>query len=163
MSPSLIALSSPELLQPDAENQSDLTTQTLRLPCRHASLGTPLEFALALVCFVLGIPVLVLAGVLIKLTSRGSIFYRQTRLGKDGKPFWFYKLRTMVSDSEKNGACWSMPGDPRVTPIGRLLRKTHLDELPQLWNVWKGEMCLIGPRPERPEFVAALNLSITHY
>jgi lipopolysaccharide/colanic/teichoic acid biosynthesis glycosyltransferase len=121
------------------------------------------ESACALLFLILAIPVLLVAFALIKLTSRGPFLYRQTRLGKNGRPYALYKLRTMVNDSEKDGACWSLPGDPRVTPVGRFLRRTHLDELPQLWNVLRGDMSLIGPRPERPEFVAKLELCIAHY
>jgi lipopolysaccharide/colanic/teichoic acid biosynthesis glycosyltransferase len=108
-------------------------------------------------------PLILVAALLVKLTSRGPVFYAQTRLGLHGQPFRIYKIRTMVVDSEKDGACWSVPGDPRITTVGRLLRKTHLDELPQLWNVLKGDMSLVGPRPERPEFVPALELAVLRY
>src|SRR5206468_4326259 len=95
--------------------------------------------------------------ILVKLTSRGPAFYSQTRLGLRGKPFTIYKIRTMIHNCEsRSGARWCMPGDPRITLVGRLLRKTHVDELPQLWNVLRGEMSLVGPRPERPEFVPQL-------
>jgi len=105
-----------------------------------------------------------LAMVLIKATSRGPALYSQTRLGKNGKPFMIYKLRTMLHQCEcLTGARWSTPGDPRITPLGRLLRKTHIDELPQLWNVLRCEMSLVGPRPERPEFVPQLEQAIPHY
>lgn len=81
-----------------------------------------------------------------------SILFRQERVGLDGKTFTLYKFRTMRPDAEKNGPQFSVEGDPRVTRVGRFLRKTHLDELPQLWNIIKGDMALVGPRPERPEF-----------
>jgi lipopolysaccharide/colanic/teichoic acid biosynthesis glycosyltransferase len=100
----------------------------------------------------------------VKLTSRGPALYAQRRLGKGGRPYVLYKLRTMTHDCEKKtGPRWSTPGDPRVTPLGRILRRTHLDELPQLWNILRGEMSLIGPRPERPEFVSALEGALPCY
>jgi lipopolysaccharide/colanic/teichoic acid biosynthesis glycosyltransferase len=109
-------------------------------------------------------PIGLLAAALVKLTSRGPAFYTQVRMGRNGRPFTIYKLRTMHHDCERlSGARWSTPGDPRITPIGRVLRRTHLDELPQLWNVVKGDMSLIGPRPERPEFVPQLEQVIPHY
>src|SRR5690606_20869362 len=80
-----------------------------------------------------------------------------------GRPFTLYKFRTMRTDAEKNGARFAVKGDPRVTPIGRFLRKTRLDELPQLWNVLRGEMSLVGPRPERPEFIEKLSEEIPDY
>jgi lipopolysaccharide/colanic/teichoic acid biosynthesis glycosyltransferase len=122
------------------------------------------ELVLALGMFVLALPVLVLLGALVKLTSRGPALYKQTRLGKNGRPFSLYKLRTMAHDCERqSGPQWSRPGDSRITRLGAFLRRTHLDELPQLWNVLKGEMSLVGPRPERPEFVPALAQAIPHY
>lgn len=109
-------------------------------------------------------PLLLVVLLLVKLTSRGPALYSQTRLGLGGRPFTIYKVRTMRFNCERlTGACWSPRRDPRVTPLGRVLRATHLDELPQLWNVLRGEMSLIGPRPERPEFVRKLQLAIPEY
>jgi len=123
-----------------------------------------LDFTAALV---LALPVgglVLLTALLVKLTSRGPVFYTQVRLGKGGKPFWIWKVRTMYHECEKtSGPRWATANDPRVTPVGALLRKTHLDELPQLWNVLKGEMSLVGPRPERPEFVPALEKALPNY
>jgi lipopolysaccharide/colanic/teichoic acid biosynthesis glycosyltransferase len=122
------------------------------------------DFALALLLLLVTAPVVLTAMLVIKLTSRGPAVYTQTRLGKNGKPFMIYKLRTMVHQCENlSGARWCMPNDPRITPLGRVLRKLHIDELPQLWNVLKGEMSLIGPRPERPEFLPQLEQAILHY
>jgi lipopolysaccharide/colanic/teichoic acid biosynthesis glycosyltransferase len=122
------------------------------------------EFVFAAVLLALTAPVLLLAALLVKLTSRGPAFYAQTRVGKGGRPFTLYKLRTMRHDCEKeSGARWSTPGDPRITRVGAFLRKTHLDELPQLWNVLRGDMSLVGPRPERPEFTPALERALPHY
>src|SRR5207248_6588040 len=115
------------------------------------------EVVVAALLLVLSAPVVLVAAVLVKLTSRGPAFYTQVRVGRDGRPYTIYKLRTMVEDSEAGtGAVWSQAGDPRVTPIGRFLRATHLDELPQLVNVLMGDMGLSGPRPERPEIVERL-------
>lgn len=122
-----------------------------------------LDRVVAGLLLVLAVPVIALAALLIRLSGRGPAFYRQTRLGKDGKPFELYKLRTMHVDSEKDGPRWSLPGDTRVTWMGQFLRRTHLDELPQLWNVLRGDMSLIGPRPERPEFIPRLAAALPCY
>jgi lipopolysaccharide/colanic/teichoic acid biosynthesis glycosyltransferase len=122
------------------------------------------DFTFALLLLVLAAPAVATAMLLIKLTSRGSALYTQTRLGRKGRPFVIYKLRTMIHKCEtQTGVRWATPADPRVTPLGRFLRKTHLDELPQLWNVLRGDMSLVGPRPERPEFVPQLAQAIPCY
>jgi lipopolysaccharide/colanic/teichoic acid biosynthesis glycosyltransferase len=119
---------------------------------------------LAAVLLILTAPLLLLAALAVKLTSRGPIIYSQLRLGRGGQPYKIYKIRSMVQDCEKSsGARWSTPGDPRITPIGQFLRKSHIDELPQLWNVLRGEMSLIGPRPERPEFIPQLEQALPRY
>jgi lipopolysaccharide/colanic/teichoic acid biosynthesis glycosyltransferase len=136
------------------------------LPARawYLPVKAVLEFVLAFVLLVLSIPLIALMTVLVKLTSRGPAFYSQLRLGKGGKAFKLHKIRTMIHDCEKaSGPRWSVPGDPRITPVGCFLRQTHLDELPQLWNVLRGEMSLVGPRPERPELVPGLEERIPHY
>jgi exopolysaccharide biosynthesis polyprenyl glycosylphosphotransferase len=112
-----------------------------------------LDVVVSVVLLVLSLPVLALAAAVIFGTSRGGAFYRQERTGKDGLPFQLWKLRTMQAGAEdETGAVISAPGDPRVTAVGRFLRATRIDELPQLWNVLMGDMSLVGPRPERPEF-----------
>jgi lipopolysaccharide/colanic/teichoic acid biosynthesis glycosyltransferase len=122
------------------------------------------EFCTCLVLLVLAAPVIFLAAALVKLTSRGPAFYTQTRLGQGGRPYTIYKLRSMYHNCERHGgARWSTAGDPRVTPLGRWLRRSHIDELPQLWNVVRGEMSLIGPRPERPEFIPHLEECLPLY
>ena len=109
-------------------------------------------------------PFLVVLAALIKATSKGPVLYSQQRVGEHGCPFTLYKLRTMRADAEATtGPVWSRPSDNRVTRIGRVLRSTRLDELPQLWNVLIGDMSLIGPRPERPEFVNELTKQIPFY
>jgi lipopolysaccharide/colanic/teichoic acid biosynthesis glycosyltransferase len=104
----------------------------------------------------LAAPALLLLGILVKLTSKGPALYKQVRAGRNGNPFRMYKLRTMYADAEAGGPRWCADSDPRVTPLGRFLRRTHLDELPQLWNVLQGDMSIIGPRPERPCFIHQL-------
>jgi lipopolysaccharide/colanic/teichoic acid biosynthesis glycosyltransferase len=122
------------------------------------------DLVLGSLLLIVTIPVMTIAALLIKLTSRGPIFYCQVRLGKDGVPYTLYKLRTMVDKAEAlTGPVWSSKDDARVTTLGKLLRKTHIDEFPQLWNVICGQMSLIGPRPERPEFVAKLDWEIPCY
>jgi lipopolysaccharide/colanic/teichoic acid biosynthesis glycosyltransferase len=117
-----------------------------------------------LLLLALTLPLMLVAALLVKLTSRGPVFYSQTRLGRYGQPYRIYKIRTMTHNCESvSGAQWSKPGDSRITPVGSFLRRTHIDELPQLWNVLCGDMGLVGPRPERPEFVPELERAIPFY
>ena len=106
------------------------------------------------------LPFIILA---VRLSSRGPIFFRQTRVGLRGRPFTVYKFRTMRQDAEAAGAVWATKDDPRVTKLGKFMRKTRVDEIPQLWNVLRGEMAFVGPRPERPEFVQWLSNEIPFY
>jgi lipopolysaccharide/colanic/teichoic acid biosynthesis glycosyltransferase len=107
---------------------------------------------------------MVLVAILVKLTSPGPVFYKQTRMGVDDVPFTVMKFRSMRTDAEaKTGAVWATRNDPRVTPLGKWLRKLRLDELPQLFNVLKGDMSMVGPRPERPEFTRLLEEKIPFY
>ncbi|MCS7022356.1 MAG: sugar transferase [Gemmataceae bacterium] len=113
---------------------------------------------------VVSAPLLALCCLIVRLTSPGPALYRQSRVGRGGRVFTLYKIRTMYHNCELyTGPRWCQPGDPRITPVGRVLRKLHLDELPQLWNVIRGDMRLIGPRPERPEIVARLRERIVGY
>jgi sugar transferase (PEP-CTERM system associated) len=110
------------------------------------------------------LPVMAVISIALKLNSRGDIFYHQQRVGQHGRVFMVHKFRSMRPDAEaQTGAVWSRPNDDRVTTVGRFLRRTRLDELPQLWNVLKGDMSLVGPRPERPEFVRQLTAQIPFY
>lgn len=120
---------------------------------------------IGLAAFVVSLPVVAVLILLVRLTSRGPGLYRQVRVGKDGCIFVMYKLRSMVQDAEKGtGPVWTQEGsDPRITPLGVFLRKSHLDELPQLLNVVRGEMSLFGPRPERPELVHVLADNVSGY
>jgi lipopolysaccharide/colanic/teichoic acid biosynthesis glycosyltransferase len=122
-----------------------------------------LEIAEAIPLMILLSPLMLASAVAIKLTSPGPVLYRQTRVGEEGREFEVLKLRTMRTDSERDGAQWSAAGDPRVTPVGRILRRLHLDELPQLLNVVRGDMTFVGPRPERPEMVAELERLLPNY
>jgi len=113
--------------------------------------------------FVLAIPLAIVAA-LVKVTSRGSVFYQQERMGLDGKSFTILKFRSMEENAERHtGPVWTVPDDPRVTPLGKFLRKSNLDELPQLWNVLRGDMSIVGPRPERPIFVEQFKHKIPQY
>jgi lipopolysaccharide/colanic/teichoic acid biosynthesis glycosyltransferase len=123
-----------------------------------------LDAAAAAVLLVLTAPVVLAAMLLVRLTSPGPALYTQVRLGRGGKPFRIIKVRTMVDNCEAlTGPRWCVPGDPRVTPLGQILRVLHIDELPQLINVIRGEMALIGPRPERPEIAADLKTTIDNF
>lgn len=108
-------------------------------------------------------PVILIFAILVKLDSKGPAFFRQTRVGLYGQNFEVIKLRSMRTDAEVNGAQWAAEHDPRVTRIGRLIRKVRIDELPQAWSVLKGEMSFVGPRPERPEFVSDLEEQLPYY
>jgi len=122
------------------------------------------DFALAAGLLVATAPLMLACVVLVRLTSRGPAIYTQTRVGRGGRVFVLYKIRTMYHNCEnETGPRWSPPGDTRITPVGRVLRHLHLDELPQLLNVLKGDMSLIGPRPERPEIVEKLRQSVPGY
>lgn len=155
-----------------------------------------IDLTVASILLVVLAPVMLLVAVMVRLTSKGPIIFRQTRVGLNlrrpkverrtqpvleldqpdrrsgidrrlkanyGQLFTLYKFRTMRTDAEKNGAQFAVKGDSRITPIGRFLRKTRLDELPQLWNVIRGDMSLVGPRPERPEFIQGLSDAIPGY
>jgi sugar transferase (PEP-CTERM system associated) len=116
--------------------------------------------AIGLLLFLPFFPFVALA---VKLSSKGPLFFRQPRVGMGGRVFDVVKFRTMYTDAESGGAKWATKDDPRVTPVGRFLRKTRIDEVPQLWNVLRGDMGLVGPRPERPEFVAWLTNELPFY
>ena len=123
-----------------------------------------MDIVLALVALVLFAPVMAFIAAAIKWSSPGPILFRQTRCGLNGKPFEMLKFRSMRMDAEKEtGAVWAKKDDDRRTWIGRIIRPTSLDELPQLFNVLWGDMSLVGPRPERPEFIAGFTKSIPFY
>ena len=123
-----------------------------------------LDFLVSLIGIVLSSPVMLLVALAVKLESKGPVLFKQTRVGMRGKVFNMYKFRTMHKDAEvMTGPVWAKLDDPRITRVGSFLRKTHLDELPQFFNVLSGEMSLVGPRPERPYFVQEFRKIIPHY
>lgn len=116
-----------------------------------------MDIVLGAIALILLSPVILLCALIVWISSQGSVIYKQIRVGKDGRLFEMYKLRTMVADAEQStGPVWAKADDPRVIPACRWMRRGHFDELPQLLNVLKGEMSLVGPRPERPEIAAEL-------
>ena len=116
-----------------------------------------LDIGLSLIGLIIGIPLVIIFGILIKLEDKGPIIYKQERVGKHGKLFNVYKLRSMRVDAEKYGAQWAQNNDPRILKVGNFIRKTRIDEIPQLFNILKGDMSIIGPRPERPMFTMQFN------
>jgi sugar transferase (PEP-CTERM system associated) len=128
------------------------------------SLKRLMDIALAIVGLALAFPVMLVVAAAVRLTSAGPVLYRQQRIGQHGRVFTVVKFRSMRQDAESStGAVWARKNDSRVTPIGAILRKARLDELPQLWNVLIGDMSFVGPRPERPEFVSQLTQKIPFY
>lgn len=121
------------------------------------------DICASLVLLILTLPIIAIFAVLVKLDSKGPAFFRQKRVGLYGQPFTLLKLRSMRTDAEKDGAKWAEENDPRVTRIGRFIRKVRIDELPQTWSVLKGQMSFVGPRPEVPHFVESLEEDIPFY
>lgn len=111
-----------------------------------------LDIFLCLISFVVGIPIVIITCIFVVLESKGNPIYTQERLGKNGQPFKLYKIRSMYIDAEKNGPKWADKNDNRVTRVGKFIRRTRIDEIPQLFNILKGDMNIVGPRPERPVF-----------
>ena len=122
-----------------------------------------LDIFLSLFGLIVSLPLTLPTAILVKLESPGPVFYLQERIGKRGKPFKVIKFRSMCEDAEKDGAVWAMKHDTRVTIVGCFIRKVRIDEIPQMWNVLKGEMSFVGPRPERPVFVEKLTETIPYY
>lgn len=121
------------------------------------------DIVLSLVGLLLSLPIFPVVALAIKLESPGPVFFRQVRVGSGERPFMLFKFRSMRNDAEKNGAVWAVKNDARVTRVGRILRNSRIDEIPQLFNVLRGDMSFIGPRPERPEFVESLKKDIYYY
>jgi lipopolysaccharide/colanic/teichoic acid biosynthesis glycosyltransferase len=155
---------SPPVAGADAPAPADATVIWRPIAPRYAWAKRAFDLAAGAALLLLSLPAIAIAWAAVRLTSDGPGFYSQTRVGRHGRVFHIYKLRTMTHDCEARfGVRWATKNDIRVTPVGWLLRKLHLDELPQLWNILCGEMSLIGPRPERPEFVGPFLQSIPGY
>lgn len=139
--------------------------QKWQLPAAYGNgyLKRGIDLVIATISLVLFLPVLIYAAVLVKRSSPGSILYRQERIGRNGHPFYIYKFRSMIPDAEKDGPMLSSPEDPRITPWGRVMRKFRIDELPQLWNVIRGDMSLVGPRPERAFYIRQITVNYPEY
>ena len=136
----------------------------LRFSAAFRVLRRLLNFSVALIAMLVSLPLLPFIVLAVKLGSPGPALYRQQRVGRRGKVFYCYKFRTMRQDAEADtGATWAADDDPRITRVGRFLRSSRLDEIPQLWCVLKGDMHFVGPRPERPEFVEWLSKEIPYY
>jgi lipopolysaccharide/colanic/teichoic acid biosynthesis glycosyltransferase len=155
---------------PSADYQARATAppaesvESLIVPSMPVDAKRVLDIILSSILLVVSLPVMFCALMIVRLSSRGPTIYTHRRIGYRGRAFAIYKIRTMYENSERRcGAIWSVPGDPRVTPFGRFLRWSCIDELPQLINVLRGEMSLVGPRPERPEFVDQLGRAIPNY
>lgn len=124
---------------------------------------TAVHWFVAFIGALLSLPIVIVTAILIKLESRGPVFYRQERVGKNGRTFVLAKFRSMRVDAEQDGPVWASKGDSRTTRVGKVIRKIRVDEIPQFWNILKGEMSFVGPRPERPHFVAQLAEEIPFY
>ncbi|MBR0238998.1 MAG: sugar transferase [Thermoguttaceae bacterium] len=147
--------------QSDIQKESDKLSMKQKL---YFALSARVNQLAALILLIPGLPIMLFLIILVHITSPGPAIYKQRRVGKDGKVFNLMKIRTMLKDAEaKTGPVWTAKNDPRITRLGRILRPLHLDELPQLFNVLMGQMALIGPRPERPEFTAILEKKIPGY
>ncbi|HYH67792.1 MAG TPA: sugar transferase [Urbifossiella sp.] len=164
----MIALSLAPASAPDADYTSPCVTgpapdaaaiDLAPIPSWYAAVKAGLDLGAAALLLPVALPLIAVAALVVRLTSPGPAFYTQTRVGRLGRTYRIIKLRTMYHRcEERSGVRWSHPGDTRVTPVGRLLRATHVDELPQLFNVLMGQMSLVGPRPERPEVIRGLRL-----
>ncbi|MEJ5305549.1 MAG: undecaprenyl-phosphate glucose phosphotransferase [Ignavibacteria bacterium] len=134
------------------------------MPVWERKIKRLMDIVFSLIILIVTLPITLLVAIAIKLDSEGPVFYKQIRVGKDGKEFKIYKFRSMFKDAEKHtGPVWSTKDDPRITRVGKILRKFRLDEIPQFINVLRGEMSLVGPRPERPYFVEKLSKEIPLY
>jgi Undecaprenyl-phosphate glucose phosphotransferase len=161
--PDLFQIIATELSIGDLGGLPLLTVRDIALRGWRLTLKRTVDVVGSLVGLILISPFLMLVALAIKLDSRGPVFYAQERMGLDAKPFWCLKFRSMRTDAEKDGPGWTTEDDPRVTRLGRLIRRLSIDELPQLINVLLGDMSMVGPRPERPMYVEQFRKSIPRY
>jgi exopolysaccharide biosynthesis polyprenyl glycosylphosphotransferase len=147
----------------DVDESWFLFHRPLRARRTYAAIKRVIDVAAGLIGSLLVCLIVPIIALLIGLDDGGPVFFRQERIGRGRKPFLIWKFRTMREDAEIDGPAWAVPNDARVTRVGRLLRRTRLDELPQFFNVLKGDMALVGPRPERPEFVRILERAVPFY
>jgi lipopolysaccharide/colanic/teichoic acid biosynthesis glycosyltransferase len=127
------------------------------------ALARTVEITIALLVLIVTLPITALAALAVVIEDRGPVFYSQSRTGKNGTEFMLHKFRSMRTDAEKGGVQWAQMNDSRITRVGRILRKSHIDEIPQMWNIIRGDLALVGPRAERPEFVAVLEREVPYY
>ena len=147
-----------------AVNDNDIEKRFSRRTPASAQWGKRLfDVAAALGLLIFLAPLLIVTAIAIRLDSRGPVLYRQRRVGMKGEEFDIFKFRSMRTDAEKDGARWAAEDDDRITRVGRFIRRTRIDEIPQAINIMRGEMSFVGPRPERPEFVSLLEQEIPHY
>ncbi|MED4281737.1 exopolysaccharide biosynthesis polyprenyl glycosylphosphotransferase [Priestia megaterium] len=132
---------------------SDSDVQKKEFPLFYSLCKRMFDIVISFIALVVLLPVILLFALIVMIETPGSPFFLQERLGQSGRPFTIMKLRSMYSDAEKNGAQWAVKNDSRVTRVGKLIRQTRIDELPQLWNVLKSDMSIVGPRPERAVFI----------
>jgi exopolysaccharide biosynthesis polyprenyl glycosylphosphotransferase len=139
----------------------DITSS--RMPAWQQSVKRVFDVSVSLVCMIILLPVYAYVAVRVKLGSKGPIFYSQERIGYEGRPFMIYKFRTMYTDAERMGPQLSQVNDPRITPFGYVMRKYRLDELPQFWNILRGDMSIVGPRPERRYYIEQIEKIAPYY
>jgi exopolysaccharide biosynthesis polyprenyl glycosylphosphotransferase len=144
-----------------AEPLVDITSS--RMPAWQQSVKRVFDITSSAIAMLLLSPVYLYVAIKVKLGSKGPIFYKQERIGYEGRPFMIYKFRTMYTDAERQGPQLSQVGDPRITPFGHIMRKYRLDELPQFWNIIKGDMSIVGPRPERRYYIEQIERIAPYY
>lgn len=144
-----------------AQNWWDISTELRR--GGYGLFKRLLDICVAILILLLATPLVLFVALLVRISDGGPVLYTQVRLGQYGKPFKIWKLRTMRTDAEKNGAQWAANGDARITSIGFWLRRSRIDELPQVWNILRGDMSIIGPRPERPEFYSLISKDLPKF
>jgi exopolysaccharide biosynthesis polyprenyl glycosylphosphotransferase len=147
----------------DVESEPLVDITSSRMPAWQQSVKRVFDVGVSFVCMIILLPVYAYVAVRVKLGSKGPIFYKQERIGYEGRPFMIYKFRTMYVDAERMGPQLSQVNDPRITPFGHVMRKYRLDELPQFWNILRGDMSIVGPRPERRYYIEQIEQIAPYY